>query len=88
MEGNPACFLFKRHVQHHSTSLKTRAPTIRFCFRVQLRRLPVYDLVHGSVLLITKRLYDASELKKDDQDQISTPYAMEHFNKAMSLSRK
>eukprot|EP00752_Nemacystus_decipiens_P010107 g9008.t1 len=54
----------------------------------ELRRLPVFDLVHGSILLIAKRLCDASELKKDDPDQVFTPYAMDQFNKATSLSRK
>ena len=50
--------------------------------------MPVYDLVHGSILLIAKRLSDASELNEDDPDQVFTPYAVEHFNKATSLSRK
>lgn len=57
-------------------------------FRLQLRRLPVYDLVHGSILLIAKRLCDASELKKDDPEHVFTPFAMEHFNKATRLSKK
>lgn len=48
----------------------------------------MYDLVHGTILLIAKRLFDASELKKDDEHQVFTPYAMEHFNKASGLSRK
>lgn len=50
--------------------------------------MPVYDLVHGSILLIAKRLSDASELKENDPEQVYTPFAMEYFNKATSLSRK
>lgn len=69
-------------------SPKTWTPALHCYFRGQLRRLPVYDLVHGSILLIAKRLCDASELKKDDPDQVFTPYAMKHFDEATKLSRK
>lgn len=48
----------------------------------------MYDLVHGTILLIAKRLFDASELKKDDEHQVFTPYAMKHFNTASGLSRR
>lgn len=50
--------------------------------------MPVYDLVHGAVLLIAKRLCEASELKKDDESQVNTPFVAEHFEKASAFSRK
>ncbi|CAM9100737.1 unnamed protein product [Pylaiella littoralis] len=55
---------------------------------LELRGKPVYDLVHGTILLITQRLFDASELKKDDESQVFTPHAMKHFNTASGLSHK
>lgn len=87
-KGAPGIILVQKLFGITQISPKTRAPALRHYVRGQLRRLPVYDLVHGTVLLIAKRLCDASELKKDDPDQVSTPYAIVHFNKATSLSRK
>ena len=45
-------------------------------------------MVHGAVLLIAKRLCDASELKEDDESQVYTPFATERYDEASLLSRK
>lgn len=63
-------------------------PTRHLVLCGQLRRLPVFDLVHGAVLLMAKRLYEASELNRADPSQVHTPFVAEHFERASLLSHK
>ncbi|CAM9287864.1 unnamed protein product [Ectocarpus fasciculatus] len=55
---------------------------------LELREKPIFDLVHGCIMLMAKRLFDASELKKDDESQVHTPFAAAHFDQASRSSRK
>ncbi|CAB1117118.1 unnamed protein product [Ectocarpus sp. CCAP 1310/34] len=55
---------------------------------LELRGKPIFDLVHGCIMLIAKRLFDASELKKDDESQAHTPFATAQFDEASRTSRK
>ncbi|CAM9216637.1 unnamed protein product [Ectocarpus sp. 4 AP-2014] len=55
---------------------------------LELRGKPIFDLVHGCIILIAKRLFDASELKKDDESQAHTPFATALFDEASRTSRK
>lgn len=47
----------------------------------------MFNLVHGGVLLIAKRLYEAGELKKDDTSQRFTPHAMALYKREFDWSR-
>ncbi|CAN0497490.1 unnamed protein product, partial [Ectocarpus sp. 12 AP-2014] len=55
---------------------------------LELRGKPIFDLVHGCIMLIAKRLFEASELKKDDESQAHTPFATAQFDEASRTSRK